>query len=167
MLSQELIPPPSPVVAGTGKSCCLTPLRPQSKYTESHAGFLSGYPNWVPPPPQEVLLLPPWDQGGRHTRLRGRGVGASNSDAGTDTPVLHTDKKEKFSSCLKKIQIGLGAKSYMRKGFLIFEKMHSYLTIYEEAVSHICVCIQSFLNFLIYGENLFSSYECMYIIIAL
>ncbi len=30
------------------------------------------------------------------------------------------------------------AKSYMRKGFLIYEEMRKYLTIsYEEAVSHI------------------------------
>jgi hypothetical protein len=30
-----------------------------------------------------------------------------------------------------------GAKSYMRKGFLIYAEMHIYFTIYEEAVSHI------------------------------
>ncbi len=35
------------------------------------------------------------------------------------------------------IQKGSGAKSYMRKGFLIYEVMHKYLVIYEEAVSHI------------------------------
>ncbi len=29
-----------------------------------------------------------------------------------------------------------GAKSYMRKGFLIYEEMRIYLTIYEEALSH-------------------------------
>ncbi len=29
------------------------------------------------------------------------------------------------------------AKSYMRKGFLIYEEMDKYLTIYEEAVRHI------------------------------
>ncbi len=33
--------------------------------------------------------------------------------------------------------MGSGAKSYMRKGFLIYEEMHKYLVIYEEAVSHI------------------------------
>jgi hypothetical protein len=27
-----------------------------------------------------------------------------------------------------------GAKSYMRKGFLIYEEMRKYFTIYEEAV---------------------------------
>ncbi len=29
------------------------------------------------------------------------------------------------------------AKSYVRKGFLIYEEMRKYLIIYEEAVSHI------------------------------
>jgi hypothetical protein len=35
------------------------------------------------------------------------------------------------------IQSGAVAKSYMRKGFLIYEKMGKYFPIYEEAVSHI------------------------------
>ncbi len=30
--------------------------------------------------------------------------------------------------------MGAVAKSYMRKGFLIYEEMRKYLTIYEEAV---------------------------------
>jgi hypothetical protein len=33
--------------------------------------------------------------------------------------------------------MGAVAKSYMRKGFLIYEEMSKYLVIYEEAVSHI------------------------------
>jgi len=37
----------------------------------------------------------------------------------------------------KEIQIGSVAKSYMRKSFLIFEEKRKYLTIYDEAVSHI------------------------------
>jgi hypothetical protein len=32
--------------------------------------------------------------------------------------------------------MGAVAKSYMRKGFLIYEEMQNYITIYEEAVSH-------------------------------
>ncbi len=32
--------------------------------------------------------------------------------------------------------MGWVAKSHMRKGFLIYEEMLKYLTIYEEAVSH-------------------------------
>ncbi len=32
--------------------------------------------------------------------------------------------------------MGSVAKSYMRKGFLTYEEMRKYLTIYEEAVSH-------------------------------
>jgi hypothetical protein len=35
------------------------------------------------------------------------------------------------------IQSGAIAKSYMRKGFLIYEEMRKYFPIYEEAVSHI------------------------------
>jgi hypothetical protein len=34
-------------------------------------------------------------------------------------------------------EIQMVAKSYIRKGFLIYEKMRKYLTIYEEAISHI------------------------------
>ncbi len=49
--------------------------------------------------------------------------------------------------------MGSGAKSNMSKGFLIYEEMHKYLVINEEAVSHICLCIRSRLNFLIYEEN--------------
>jgi hypothetical protein len=45
--------------------------------------------------------------------------------------------------------MGSGAKSYMSKGFLIYEEMHKYLVINEEAVSH----VPSLLNFLIYEGN--------------
>ncbi len=49
-----------------------------------------------------------------------------------------TDRKENeiFLKC-KEIQMGLVAKSYMRQGFLIYEEMCKYFTIYGEAVSHI------------------------------
>jgi hypothetical protein len=40
------------------------------------------------------------------------------------------------------IQMGAIAKSYMRKGFLIFEEMRKYLVLYEEAVSHIGMTLQ-------------------------
>jgi hypothetical protein len=51
----------------------------------------------------------------------------------------YTDKKENgIFLIFKKIQMGSVAQSYMRKGFLIYEEMHKYLTIYEEkAVIHI------------------------------
>jgi hypothetical protein len=42
-----------------------------------------------------------------------------------------------------------GAKSYMWKGFLIYVEMGKYLTIYEDAVSHV-TCTKTLLNFLIY-----------------
>ncbi len=37
----------------------------------------------------------------------------------------------------KEIQSGAVAKSYMRKGFVIYEEMRKYFPINEEAVSHI------------------------------
>jgi hypothetical protein len=49
----------------------------------------------------------------------------------------YTGKKEnKIFLIYKEIQMGSGAKSYMRKGFLIFEEMHKYFTIrvYEETL---------------------------------
>jgi hypothetical protein len=51
--------------------------------------------------------------------------------------ALYTDKKEIFFLMYKEIQMGADAKSYIRRGFLIYEEMHKYLVIYEEAVSHI------------------------------
>jgi hypothetical protein len=33
--------------------------------------------------------------------------------------------------------MGSGSKSYMRKGFLIYEEMRKYFIIYEEAVSYV------------------------------
>jgi hypothetical protein len=50
--------------------------------------------------------------------------------------------------------MGSGPKSYMRKGFPIFEEMRKYFPIYEEAISHIRLCNCSILNFLIYEDNL-------------
>jgi hypothetical protein len=49
----------------------------------------------------------------------------------------YTDEENKIFLIYKEIQMGSGAKLYMRKGFLINEKMRKYFTIYEEAVSHI------------------------------
>jgi hypothetical protein len=46
------------------------------------------------------------------------------------------------------------AKSYMRKGFLIYmRKWRKYLVIYEEAASQIRLCNCSLLDFLIWEEN--------------
>jgi hypothetical protein len=50
----------------------------------------------------------------------------------------YTNKKEnQIFLIYKEIQSGVDAKSNMRKGFLIFEEIRKYFTIYEEAVSHI------------------------------
>jgi hypothetical protein len=52
--------------------------------------------------------------------------------------TLCTDKKEnQIFLKYKEIQSGAVAKSYMRKGFLIYEEMRKYFPIHEEAVSHI------------------------------
>jgi hypothetical protein len=49
-----------------------------------------------------------------------------------------TDKKEnQIFRIVKEIQNGAVAKSYVRNGLLIYEEMCKYITIYEEAVSHI------------------------------
>jgi hypothetical protein len=51
---------------------------------------------------------------------------------------IRTVKKEKKIFIIyKEIQKGSGAKSRMRKGFLIYEEMRKYLVKYEEAVSHL------------------------------
>ncbi len=53
-------------------------------------------------------------------------------------PANCTDEKEKKIFLMyKEIQMRSCAKSYVRKGFLIYEEMDKYLVIYEEAVSHI------------------------------
>ncbi len=52
--------------------------------------------------------------------------------------AVYNDKKEKKIFLIyKEIQSGSVAKSYMRKGFLIYEEMRKYFPIYEEAVTHI------------------------------
>ncbi len=66
----------------------------------------------------------------------------------TKCTYTYTVKKE------NEIQMGSVAKSNMRKGFLKYEEMRKYLTIYEKAVSHIWLCNWSLLNFLIYEDNL-------------
>ncbi len=62
------------------------------------------------------------------------------SDKGREN--LNTDQQtliKKFSLILqiRKFQKGAVAKSYMRKGFLIYEEMRKFLVIYEEAVRYI------------------------------
>ncbi len=49
--------------------------------------------------------------------------------------------------------MGAVAKSYMRKGFLIYDEMRKYLVINEEDVSHICLCNRSLVDFFIYEKN--------------
>jgi hypothetical protein len=53
----------------------------------------------------------------------------------TVTPMKR--KENEIFLIYKEIQMGSLEKSYMKKGFLIYEEMCKYLTVYEEAVSHI------------------------------
>jgi hypothetical protein len=51
--------------------------------------------------------------------------------------INYTDKKEnRIFLIYREILSGAVAKSYMRKGFLIYGEMRKYFPIYEEAVSH-------------------------------
>jgi hypothetical protein len=52
-------------------------------------------------------------------------------------------KKIKIFLIHREIQSGAVAKSYMRKGFLIYEEMSKYFPIDEEAVSHILQLLHS------------------------
>jgi hypothetical protein len=57
---------------------------------------------------------------------------------GGDCDQPYTDKKENLIFLIyKEIQSGAVAKSYMRKGFLIYEEMRKYFPIHEEAISYI------------------------------
>jgi hypothetical protein len=51
-------------------------------------------------------------------------------------------KKKKNFLIYKEIQMGVVAKSHVRKGFLIYDEMRKYLVIYEEAISHIGLTLQ-------------------------
>jgi hypothetical protein len=57
-------------------------------------------------------------------------------------------RKSNYPHINKEMQMGSVAKSYMMKGFLIYEKMRKYLNIHEEA--HLGICNRFLLNFLIY-----------------
>jgi hypothetical protein len=72
----------------------------------------------------------------------------------TQLHITLINKENKFFLIYQEIQSGAVAKSYMRKGVLIYEKMHKYFPIYEEAVRYIGLCNCSILNFRIYEENL-------------
>jgi hypothetical protein len=59
--------------------------------------------------------------------------------------VRHTDKKAKKIFLIvicKEIQMESGAKSNLRKGFLIYEEMRKYLTKCVEAFSHTYMTVQ-------------------------
>ncbi len=54
-----------------------------------------------------------------------------------DVFLSYTDKKEEKKFLIyREIQSGPVAKTYLRKGFLIYEELRKYIVIYEKAVSH-------------------------------
>ncbi len=71
-----------------------------------------------------------------------------------------TDKKEnQIFLIYKELLSGAVAKSYMGKGFLIYEKKSKYFPIYEEAFSHIWLCNSEFPY--IRGKFDFLFYQCV------
>ncbi len=92
------------------------------------------------------------------TRLRRGPISTTGKSLTFLSHAVATDalikKENQIFLIYKDIQSGAVAKSYMRKGFLIYEEMRKYVTIYKEAVSHISLCNCSILNFLLYEENL-------------
>ncbi len=87
------------------------------------------------------------------------------------TVQVYTDKKEnQIFLIYKVVQYGAVATSYMRKGFLIYEEMRKYFTIYEAAVSHVWLCNCSIPKFLIYEDKFdFLFYQCttVYLYVAI
>jgi hypothetical protein len=62
--------------------------------------------------------------------------------------IQYTDEKEnQIFLIYREIHRGIVAKSYMRKGFLIYEEMRKYFPRYDDAVSHIHMTLQ-----LLYSE---------------
>ncbi len=70
----------------------------------------------------------------------------------------YTDKKEnEIFHFYKEIQMGAVSKSYMRKGFLIYEEMRKYLVIYEEVVATAPFWISLYMRKILFS---FSSVYC-------
>jgi hypothetical protein len=75
----------------------------------------------------------------RPTRLlnrRRKNRFSSQHVSGQSHSRLYTDKKENKSFLIYKAIQGLVVKSFMRKGFLMYEEMLKYLTLFEKAISH-------------------------------
>ncbi len=59
----------------------------------------------------------------------------SRSDANNGGNTTLIKKKTRIFRIYREIQMGSGAKAYMRKGFLIYEEMHKYFYhMYKEGV---------------------------------
>ncbi len=70
--------------------------------------------------------------------LSGNTIMTTSSGMGYSAAGFCTDAKEnQLFLIYKEIHSGALAKSYMRKGFRIYEERRKYFPIYEEAVNHI------------------------------
>ncbi len=67
----------------------------------------------------------------------GLGTFCTDFNTGQNYALIKKKKKTKIFLMYKEIEMGSGAKPYMRKGFLIHEEICKYFTISEEAVSHV------------------------------
>jgi hypothetical protein len=74
----------------------------------------------------------------KYSSIEQKGKRSSSVPVLFDPLLLCTHKKEnQIFLIYKEIQRRAVAKSYLWKGFLIYEEMRKYFTTYEEAVSHI------------------------------
>jgi hypothetical protein len=104
-----------------------------AKKTISTIHRLLSHPLPLPPTPR-----PPFDTLHTNNFNKTRNQSEASSKFFHSSTHNYTDKKEnKMFLKYKEIQSGAVAKSYMRKGFLIYKEMHKYFPINEEAVSHI------------------------------
>ncbi len=79
------------------------------------------------PPPPLRLKLPLGERGDFIEDGGGGGTQATVGHSCILSFIMYTDKKEnKIFLIYKEIQMESGVKSYMRKGFLIYEEMHTY-----------------------------------------
>ncbi len=69
------------------------------------------------------------------------------------TPLTVKNERKLFSYVRKFRREGSDAKSYIRKGFLIYEERRKYLVMDGDPISPIWLCTRSLLNCLIYEEN--------------
>jgi hypothetical protein len=81
------------------------------------------------------VRIPAWER--ENFRLNKGNIFPSRKSLVSDIPAGEGKTAKHFFTVYREIQSGALAKSYIRKGFLIYEEMGKYFPIYEEALSHI------------------------------